>query len=209
MTEVSFAKQFLTSIDSRPVRLSSDHVEDPRNHPARNPYTLPKMPRPMTKKQTLAPGQEPTIKISIKALRSPTSNLSLPPRPISTSVLEIKQALAERSGVSTEKIRVLYQKKPCSDTKTIKELVRPGDREVEFNVMFMGAPTVPPSVSAEAKRSDNVVESSVAQGPSGETLLQTDAFWDDLRAYLTQRLRDEAEGEKVYQVFRKAWETQR
>jgi len=35
MTELSFAKSFLATLDSRPTRLSADHVEDPRSYPAR------------------------------------------------------------------------------------------------------------------------------------------------------------------------------
>lgn len=36
MTEVSFAKSFLTMLDSRPIKLSGEHVEDPRSYPARS-----------------------------------------------------------------------------------------------------------------------------------------------------------------------------
>ena len=36
MTEVAFAKQFLAALDARPVKLSADHVEDPRSYPARS-----------------------------------------------------------------------------------------------------------------------------------------------------------------------------
>lgn len=41
MTEVSFAKTFLAALDARPVKLSPDHVEDPRNHPARGAVRCP------------------------------------------------------------------------------------------------------------------------------------------------------------------------
>jgi hypothetical protein len=34
MTELAFARQFLTALDSRPIKLSSDHVADPKNYPA-------------------------------------------------------------------------------------------------------------------------------------------------------------------------------
>ena len=33
MSEVSFAKQFLASLDSKPTKLSSDYVADPRKLP--------------------------------------------------------------------------------------------------------------------------------------------------------------------------------
>lgn len=34
MTELAFAKQFLTALEARPARLSSDHVVDPKSYPA-------------------------------------------------------------------------------------------------------------------------------------------------------------------------------
>jgi hypothetical protein len=34
MTELAFARQFLTALDSRPIKLSSDHVSDPKHYPA-------------------------------------------------------------------------------------------------------------------------------------------------------------------------------
>lgn len=37
MAEASFAKTFLTTLDSRPIKLSADHVEDARNFPSRPP----------------------------------------------------------------------------------------------------------------------------------------------------------------------------
>lgn len=37
MAEVGFAKTFLSSLDSRPVKLSANHVEDPKSFPARPP----------------------------------------------------------------------------------------------------------------------------------------------------------------------------
>lgn len=37
MAEVIFARQFLANLEPRPVKLSPDHVEDPKNFPARPP----------------------------------------------------------------------------------------------------------------------------------------------------------------------------
>lgn len=36
MTELSFAKSFLTTLDSKPSKLTADHVEDAKSYPARN-----------------------------------------------------------------------------------------------------------------------------------------------------------------------------
>jgi hypothetical protein len=40
MSEVTFAKQFLATLDKKPIKLSSDHVSDPRKHPNQSPVHL-------------------------------------------------------------------------------------------------------------------------------------------------------------------------
>ncbi|MBE3041336.1 hypothetical protein IMZ48_01875 [Candidatus Bathyarchaeota archaeon] len=53
MTEVSFARAFLAALDSRPQKLSADHVEDPRSFPPGRPAVrLPSsLPLPPTRLQ--------------------------------------------------------------------------------------------------------------------------------------------------------------
>jgi hypothetical protein len=34
MSELVFARQFLSALDSRPIKLSSDHISDPRQLPS-------------------------------------------------------------------------------------------------------------------------------------------------------------------------------
>ncbi|KAF3361258.1 hypothetical protein VdG1_00867 [Verticillium dahliae VDG1] len=72
MAEVVFARQFLSTLDSKPIKLSADHVEDPKNFPARPPYVLPKMPKAFSKPAApLAPGQERSVTVVLKSLRNP------------------------------------------------------------------------------------------------------------------------------------------
>jgi ubiquitin-like protein 4 len=40
-TEVTFAKTFLSLLDSKPPKISPDHVEDARNYPGSSPVCLP------------------------------------------------------------------------------------------------------------------------------------------------------------------------
>jgi hypothetical protein len=40
MTELAFARQFLTALDSRSIKLSSDHVADAREYPAQGAVRL-------------------------------------------------------------------------------------------------------------------------------------------------------------------------
>lgn len=42
-TEISFAKSFLGLLDAKPAKITSDHVEDPRNYPG----TMPVCPVPL------------------------------------------------------------------------------------------------------------------------------------------------------------------
>jgi hypothetical protein len=50
------------------------------------------------------------------------------------------------------------------------------------------------------------VTAPVAQGLSGEGVLKTEAFWEDLKGYLQQRVRDEGVAGDALGVFRGAWE---
>lgn len=43
MNEIAFARQFLTALDSRPIKLPSDHVADPRGFPAQGAVRRAKM----------------------------------------------------------------------------------------------------------------------------------------------------------------------
>ncbi|KAI9774796.1 MAG: hypothetical protein M1840_000012 [Geoglossum simile] len=204
MTESTFAKQFLSALDARPVVISSDHVEDPKKYPARPAYTLPRMPRPMKKRKRVAPGQEASIDITMKSLRNPPLDIALPSQPRSTSILNLKTAISEKYGIPTEKIRLLLKKKPCPDLKLMKDLVPEGEGEVEFSIMVMGGVAAVASehgIGPIAKPS----EAPTAQGTYEEVLLKSE-FWDELKGFLSQRLKDEAGAEKIYAVFRNAWD---
>jgi hypothetical protein len=45
-----------------------------------------------------------------------------------------------------------------------------------------------------------------AQGPSGKEVVNNE-FWQDLRGFVVQRIRDEKEGDKMVDVFKSAWES--
>jgi len=48
------------------------------------------------------------------------------------------------------------------------------------------------------------IEPQVAVGLSGSAALKTEEFWTDLRGFLLQRLKDEAEADRLSGVFKKA-----
>ncbi|SPO05744.1 uncharacterized protein DNG_08431 [Cephalotrichum gorgonifer] len=196
MTEVSFAKAFVSALDSRPLKLSADHVEDPRSFPAGRPaHILPKMPKPMSKPQATSSQPAKALTVTFKSLRNPPLDISIPPQDLSTSMHALKSSLESASGIPSAKLRLLYKKKPVPDSKVLKELlteeeIAAGLDNLELAVMVMGGANVKPPVSAEPEKK----------------VAETEAFWGDLRGFLLQRVKDEKEGGELYDLFRASWE---
>lgn len=200
MAEASFAQTFLTTLDSRPQKLSADHVEDPRNFPARGPYILPKMPKPMSKPTaTSLPGQERSIKVTLKSLRNPPLDISLTSQPLTTSILDIKSQVTAQTRIPTDKMKLLHNKKPVSDSKVLKELLGDSDLKIEFSVMVIGGAAAIPKEEEQDMRSE----------PTGALALETPEFWSDLRGFLMQRLKDEEQAEQLSGLFKSSWESSR
>lgn len=213
MTELSFAKTFLSSLDSRPLKLQPDYTANPKTLELNGPYTLPKMPTPFkqAKRSGLVDEAAPkpiVLDVTLKSSRNPALSLSLPSTDLGTTVLDFKQKVASELKLDgAEKIRVLYNKKPAGDLKTLKELV--GDeplqtgQAIELGVMIMGY-----KEADVAKTEDSTMRDagSVAQGPSGEEVLGGEEFWADLKAFLVQRIRNEAKAKEVFDRFRGSWE---
>ena len=182
------------------------------------------MPKKVT--PTIAPGSSKSITVHLKSARNPALEFSLPNAPISTtSVQDLKDAVRDRvadaqdNKISLEKIKILYKRKPVTG-KTIAEVLSDepgmlaGGKEVEFGVMIMGGAKV---VDAAVAGADQEMEGSgeagvsptpkAAVGPSGEEVLQTEAFWDDLQGFLEQRVKDTEEAQKLRELFKGAWVT--
>lgn len=170
------------------------------------------MPRKMNKRQKLAPGEEASVTVSLKSVRDPTFHVTLPLQPVSTSVLDLKQALAQKQGLPEDKLRLLYKKKPCSDMKMIKDLARTGEREVEFSVMVMGGSGAAAAAPKEAKEDTGPDANGDAQAADpaqgANTVVETEEFWQGLKVFLKERLQDDKEVDKVSRVFRQALEKQ-
>ncbi|KAI0125005.1 cell-cycle control medial ring component [Xylariales sp. AK1849] len=209
MSEVTFAKTFLSTLDSRPVKLSADHVEDPKSYPARSAYTLPKMPRAMTKRSTQAsaPGTERSLTVSLKSLRNPPLDIKLTSQALNTSILDLKNAVSEETSIPADKIKLLHKKKPVVDSKVLKDLVGEGEGVVEFSVMVMGGAAA--VVKKEEEGTTAEAQKDVAQGTSGSEVLETGEFWNDLKGFLLQRIRDEKEAGVLFNTFQTAWEAKR
>ncbi|KAI1269733.1 cell-cycle control medial ring component [Xylariaceae sp. FL1019] len=204
MTEVAFAKSFLAALDGRPIKLSPDHVEDPKTYQARNAYTLSKMPKAMSKRRpsATAPGQERSLTVTVKSLRNPPLDLRFSSQSLNTSVLDIKASISKETGIAEDKIKVLHKKKPVADSKVLKDLATDDETVVEFSAMVMGGAAALPKTDSPTKTDS---QNDVAQGPSGSEVLESQDFWDDLKGFLLQRIRDEQVAADLTSTFHGAW----
>ncbi|KAF7588889.1 hypothetical protein BBP40_005039 [Aspergillus hancockii] len=224
MAEISFIKSFISSLDSRPIKLPADYVIDPERV-GRVPYLLPRlsaahptMPKKVQKSQ--APGSSKSITVNLKSARNPAFEIKLSNQPISTtSAQDLKDAVRDRvvdgqgGKVPLDKIKILYKRKPVTG-KTIAEILADepdmlgGGKEVEFGIMIMGGAKAVEEDQEMVDR-DSGASPKAALGPSGEAILETEAFWDDLEGYLGQRVKDNEEAKRLRGLFKGAWSSSR
>lgn len=179
---------------------------------------------PKKVKQTQAPGSSKSITIHVKSARNPALEFSLANAPLSTTTVQdlrdaVRSRVADAQGnpVATDKIKILYRRKPVSGTgKTVAEMLADepemltGGKEVEFGIMILGgAKTIDAIAQSEPAEERGISPRKPAVGPSGEGVLKTEAFWDDLQGYLEQRLKDEHEAKRLRALFKDAWSSAR
>lgn len=155
----------------------------------------------------LVPGQERSLTVHLKSLRNPPLDIKLTSQSLTTSILDLKSQVAEKANIPADKLRLLFKKKPVPDSRVLKELIS-GDGEaattvVEFSVMVIGgAAAVKPTGVDET-----VAATEEAAKPTGTAALDTDAFWDDLKGFLMQRLKDEKDAEELTSSWRAGWQS--
>lgn len=157
------------------------------------------MPRPLPKRQKLAPGQERSLNVTLKSLRNPPLEISLTSQPLGTSILSLKEAIETQTSIPSSKVRILYQKKPVPDSKVLKDII--GDDEsgrIEFSVMIIGG------AAALKPKEGEEIEPKILTAVTGKDALNTDVFWEDLNGFLNQRLKDEQAATRCIGLFRKA-----
>ena len=116
-------------------------------------------------------------------------------------MLALKEKVARELHVEgTDKIRVLYKKKPAGDVKTVKELVGGDDvgKEVEFSIMVMGYKEAEDITMMDS-------DASVAQGPNSNGALFGEDFWTELRAFLVEKIQDEIKATEMFDAFKETW----
>jgi len=233
-SEVSFAKSFLQTLDKKPIKLPADHVSDARKYPAQSPFILPRQTHPFPRKaagsSSAQQAQQKSVTATLKPMRG-GDTITVKDLTLTSTIHDVKTSYASQSGQQQDKIKLLLNKKPAADLKTLSELGVEGE-SVEFSVMVMGVGTTPaatpvveksePSMSAPAPADKMDIDSAGhapesekaqaeadkkpdAQANDVESILKSEEFWSDLKGFLAQRLRDEGEGEKLAKVFREAY----
>ena len=252
MAEVQFAKSFLGALDGRPIKLSADYAEDARRYPARSPvrfprvarlmsrltrqYTLPSMKKAMRKPtgsssaKTAAPGSAPAITVTVKSMhRNPPLDVRLASGDYTlatTSILDIRTALAEQTGVPLAKLKLLHNKKPVSDSKVLQDVAADGEAtEIELGVMVSGgaatvaaaqkekedAAAVAAATAATATSASEPAEPVAAAAPTttatdSKPAADTEAFWTDLHGFLLQRTKDPKHTDELFSLFTQAYD---
>ena len=211
MTELTFTKTFLSTLDSRPIKLQPDYTIPPRNLEIHAAYTLPKMPRPMTKPSSSSTSStnpsSTLVHITLRSAKNPPLELQLKDVDASTvTVLELKEKIVSelKGGAELGKVKVLWEKKPVSDAKTVKEVIgAEAKAEVELGVLIMGYKAPNAGVAAASAGQKGTAEAASGK-EAGEAL--DEGFWGDLKGFLQQRLKDQGKADEVVGVFKGAWE---
>ncbi|EMC97423.1 hypothetical protein BAUCODRAFT_33139 [Baudoinia panamericana UAMH 10762] len=168
MSEVTFAKSFLATLDKKPIKLPADHVSDPRKYPAQSPYTLPRPTHPFPRKTVPAATQEAkqkTVTATLKPMRG-GETVTLADLTLQSTIHDIKTQYAQQSSQPQDKIKLLLNKKPAADLKTLQELGVAGET-VELSVMIMGAgAATPTAATTPAVEKSEPVAPSTAEPPA-------------------------------------------
>jgi ubiquitin-like protein 4 len=158
--------------------------------------------------------------------------------PSKTTIAQLRESVQSELGgstvVPTEKIKILYKKKPVPTSKKTVSDALEGEipqkgKTVELGVMILGGAPDPLSKTGTSSTSDakpamteeaaeaptthpermegieTMTSQPPAQGPSGEEILKTDDFWTDLQGYLEQRIKDEARAAILVQMWKSNW----
>ncbi|KAL7276190.1 hypothetical protein RUND412_000841 [Rhizina undulata] len=205
MTELSFTKQFLATLATRPVRFPPDFCKDPRTLPAQTPYTLPRTRKPLTKRARLEPSAVPTATITLKSLRGSTISVSLPETPLTTTVSTLKLRLSTETKFPIEKLKLLIKGKVLGDLKTLEDVGIKAGEDVTVNVMVMGGTSAAASPAASPPMPQEEEVKEVVE--EKRKVLAEDSFWQELRGFLNDKLGENSHEspEAVLGVFQNAW----
>lgn len=107
--------------------------------------------------------------------------VSIPGLALESSIYELKEQYAKQTSLQHEKIKVLLNKKPAADLKTLKELGVTGD--VELSVMILGGGAATPSAGTPSASSPAVEKADPAASvPEPSTVPAADKMEVDEQA---------------------------
>jgi hypothetical protein len=187
---------------------------------------LPKPVHPFPRRQRRATGQVPqTVNVSLKPLKG-SDQLHLASQSPNTTVLDIKSAYAEKFKLDKTKIKVLLNKRPCTDLKTLQDMLPdPLPEQADFSIMLLAGASIPSSAACSlappatqfpepqtlpldpapgSEHAQAEAEALPHAHDNAKQMLQSDEFWADVQDFLTQRLRDQSQGQRLATLFRKA-----
>lgn len=191
-----------------------------------HPYTKPSQ-RPSSSSEQATPSTTEAAPSGLNITLSPLRQSSTSPAPVTldvqgrTSIYDLKTQLAAKTGYAPDKLKILWERKPVSDSKTLKEATGASDGSLKMSVMYVGSPTNAPGAEsspapATAGSKDDrdgqgtaenmdVDQPTAWQGPTGRALMESTDFWNDLRGFLVQRVRDEAVADEAIKLWRQQW----
>lgn len=141
-------------------------------------------------------------------MKSPTHSLTLDSQSLSSSVFDLKQAYGSAFSLPVDKIKLLHGKKPVADSKTLKDVLGgegSGKGQAEFGVMVMGGAVPVVAAAAGAGEGDDTPDlAKGAQAGAGGAAALDGKFWEDLKGFLEQRLKNEAQAEALAVKFKRA-----
>ncbi|KAK4465914.1 cell-cycle control medial ring component [Cladorrhinum samala] len=170
-----------------------------------------------------------TVQVHATSARNPPLSLKFPNLALpTTSLLDVKQLVSNETGIPLAKIKLLFNKKPVGDTKVLKDLYtgQGGAGEVEIGIMVIGGaasmpakqqeevpPQQPPVDAGTKGEGEGEGEGEQTQEPvvvapgvaSGKEVMRTDEFWEDLRGFLEQRVKDEKVAREVVEQWKGSW----
>ena len=142
-------------------------------------------------------------------------------------MLDLKDRVARelRLPQGVEKVRVLYARKPVgADTRTVKEVLGgdeglkelggkaiKGEVAVEFGIMVMGWKGGDEgSPAPQVERAAGTGAGADTAGKDTADAMDVDEkegedFWEDLKGFLLQRVKDEGRATQMVETFREAW----
>ncbi|OLL24857.1 hypothetical protein NEOLI_002854 [Neolecta irregularis DAH-3] len=159
--EVSFAKSFLNLLDSKPVKLQSDHKADLRDL---GPNQLGNAFPVLERKCKRNPEELSSATIVVRSLRPPVVNLTFTDLPLTTTIYTLRSKISEKSGL--QNVKLLIKGKVLNDGKAVSDIV---DDSRMATIHIMGMPNV----------------------KSEEMQVEECPFFTQLESFVTERLSEE------------------